>query len=40
GSLRFTFGRYNTIEDTDAIIEAIKEIVEQLRAISPLYENK
>ncbi|WP_406669934.1 cysteine desulfurase family protein [Methanolobus sp. ZRKC4] len=40
GSLRFTFGRYNTIEDVDAIIDAIKEIVEQLRAISPLYEGK
>lgn len=40
GSLRFTFGRYNTIEDTDEIIEAVKEIVEQLRVISPLYEGK
>lgn len=40
GSLRFTFGRYNTIEDVDAIIDAVREIVEQLRAISPLYEQK
>lgn len=40
GSLRFTFGRYNTREDVDAIIDAISEIVEQLRAISPLYEGK
>ncbi|TGC09351.1 cysteine desulfurase family protein [Methanolobus halotolerans] len=40
GSLRFTLGRYNTMEDADTIIDAIKEIVEQLRAISPLYENK
>jgi len=40
GSLRFTFGRYNTKEDVDAIIDAVREIVEQLRAISPLYEQK
>ena len=40
GSLRFTFGRYNTKEDVDAIIDAVGEIVEQLRAISPLYEKK
>lgn len=38
GSLRFTFGRYNTMEDVDGIIDAVKEIVSQLRAISPLYE--
>jgi cysteine desulfurase len=38
GSLRFTFGRYNTMEDVDSIIDAVKEIVAQLRAISPLYE--
>lgn len=40
GSLRFTFGRYNSKEDVDAIIDAVREIVEQLRAISPLYEQK
>ncbi|WP_406661654.1 cysteine desulfurase family protein [Methanolobus sp. ZRKC3] len=38
GSIRFTFGRYNSKDDVDAIIEAIKEIVAQLRAISPLFE--
>lgn len=40
GSLRFTFSRYNTLEETDAIVDAIKEIVAQLREISPLYEKK
>ncbi|MEL4304876.1 cysteine desulfurase family protein [Methanococcoides sp. LMO-2] len=36
GSLRFSFGRFNTMEDADAIIDALKEVVENLRAISPL----
>lgn len=36
GSLRFTFGRYNKMEDVDAVIEAVSEIVEELRRISPL----
>jgi len=36
GSIRFTFGRYNTMEDVDAVIDAIAEVVSQLREISPL----
>lgn len=36
GSVRFTFGRYNRIEDADAAIEAMSEIVARLREISPL----
>lgn len=36
GSVRFTFGRYNRMEDVDAAIEAISEIVAKLREISPL----
>ncbi len=36
GSVRFTFGRYNTMEDADKIVESISEVVEQLRVISPL----
>jgi cysteine desulfurase len=36
GSLRFSFGRFNTMEDADAIIDALKEVVVNLRAISPL----
>lgn len=36
GSVRFTFGRFNTMEDVDAVVEAIAEVVERLRAISPL----
>ena len=36
GSVRFTFGRYNRMEDVDAAAEAVAEIVKELRAISPL----
>lgn len=38
GSVRFTFGRYNTMEDANGVVEAIAEIVKELRAISPLRE--
>ncbi|HVP58171.1 MAG TPA: cysteine desulfurase family protein [bacterium] len=36
GSVRFTFGRYNRMEDADAVVDAIAEVVKELRAISPL----
>lgn len=36
GSVRFSLGRYNSMEDVDNVITAIAEVVEQLRAISPL----
>lgn len=36
GSIRFTFGRYNTMEDVDAVVQALAETVEELRSISPL----
>jgi cysteine desulfurase len=36
GSVRFTFGRYNTMEDVEAVAEALTEVVASLRAISPL----
>ncbi len=36
GSVRFTFGRYNKEEDVDRVVEAIKEVVRELRRISPL----
>ncbi len=39
GSLRITFGDFNTEEDVDYIVESLKEIVARLRAMSPLYEN-
>ena len=39
GSLRLTLGADTTKEDMDTTIEAIKEIVQRLRDMSPLYED-
>jgi len=36
GSVRFTFGRYNKEEDVDWVVEAVAEVVRELRRISPL----
>jgi cysteine desulfurase len=36
GSIRFTFGRYNTLKDVDEIVPVLSEIVKDLRNISPL----
>ena len=36
GSIRFTFGRYNTTEDVDAVVQTLAEVVQVLRSISPL----
>ena len=37
GSIRFTFGKDNTMEQVDYAVDKLKEIVERLRAMSPLY---
>ena len=39
GSLRMTLGEETTKEDMDYVVEKIKEIVEKLRSMSPLYED-
>ena len=39
GSLRVTFGDGNTMEDAGYIADALIEIVERLRMMSPLYED-
>ena len=39
GSIRFTFGRYNTMEEVDNMVTAISEVVRELREISPLGKN-
>jgi len=36
GSIRVTLGRYNTMEDVDAIADALVEVVSNLRKMSPL----
>ncbi len=38
GSLRLSFGDYNTEEDVDRILEVLPPIVERLRSMSPLWE--
>jgi cysteine desulfurase len=40
GSIRFTFGRYNREEDVDDVIDALAEVVGELRKISPLGKQK
>ncbi len=39
GSLRLTVSEENTKEEMDVVVAAIKEIVDRLRAMSPLYED-
>lgn len=39
GSLRITLSEENTMEEMDIVVEAVKEIVARLRAMSPLYED-
>lgn len=38
GSIRFSFGKHNTIEEVDYAVEVIKDAVERLRAMSPLFK--
>ena len=40
GSLEFTCGRFNKDEDVDAVLEALPEVVERLRKLSPLYRQE
>lgn len=40
GSVRLTLGRYNTMEDVDAVVEALSDVVKELRSISPLGKDK
>jgi cysteine desulfurase len=40
GSIRFTFGRYNTMEDADAVVDTLAEVAQELRSISPLGKEK
>ena len=39
GSLRLSLSEENTMEEVDYVVDALKEIVERLRSMSPLYED-
>jgi len=38
GSIRFTFGKHNTMEQVDYTVDELVKIVAKLRAMSPLYK--
>ncbi|MES9868214.1 MAG: cysteine desulfurase NifS [Sedimenticola sp.] len=38
GSVRFSLSRYNTMEEVERVIEAVPPIVEQLRKLSPYWD--
>ena len=40
GSIRFTFGKENTVEEVDYTVDKLKEIVARHRAMSPLFDLK
>jgi cysteine desulfurase len=37
-SIRFTFGRFSTEEEVDYVLSKVKEQVERLRDLSPLWD--
>ncbi len=40
GSIRFSFGKHNTMEETDYIADKLKETISKLREMSPLFDLK
>lgn len=38
GSIRFSFGKHNTMEEVDYAVEVIKQAVDRLRNMSPLFK--
>ncbi|MBQ7407878.1 MAG: cysteine desulfurase [Clostridia bacterium] len=38
GSIRFSFGKENTVEEVNYVVDKLKQIVERLRMMSPLYK--
>jgi cysteine desulfurase len=40
GTIRFSFGKHNTVEEIDYAVETLKTAVENLRKMSPLFNAK
>lgn len=40
GSIRFSFGKHNTMEEVSYTVEALKDTIKKLRAMSPLFNLK
>lgn len=40
GSIRFSFGRFNTEEEIDYVLEEMPKIISDLRSMSPLYKRE
>ena len=40
GSIRFSFGKHNTVEEIDYAVDVLKGAVERLREMSPLFNKK
>ena len=40
GSIRFSFGKHNTVEEVDYAVDVLKQAVERLREMSPLFNTK
>ena len=40
GSIRFSFGKENTLEEVDYVVDKLKEVINRLRLMSPLYNIK
>lgn len=40
GSIRFSFGKDNTVDDVDYAVDALKDTINKLRAMSPLFNVK
>ena len=38
GSIRFTFGKDNTLEEVEYTVDKLKEIIHKLREMSPLFK--